>query len=139
LRAQRCPVHLWQFDGGRFFYGFPDLGSGVKVAFHHDGEVTTVESVRRDVAPEEVEATRAVLRRFLPAADGPLRASVVCVYTNTRDAHFFIDHHPRHPQVLIASPCSGHGFKFAPVIGEVLADIVQDVPPRFDLQLFRWR
>ena len=137
--AQRCPVHLWQFDGGRFFYGFPDLGSGVKVAFHHDGEVTTVESVRREVAPEEVDATRAVLRRFLPAANGPLRASVVCVYTNTRDGHFFIDHHPRHPQVLIASPCSGHGFKFAPVIGEVLADIVQDLPPRFDLQLFRWR
>jgi sarcosine oxidase len=137
--AQRCPVHLWQFDGSRFFYGFPDLGSGVKVAFHHDGEVTTVENVRREVAPAEVEATRAVLRRFLPAADGLLRASVVCVYTNTRDGHFWIDHHPRHSQVLVASPCSGHGFKFAPVIGEVLADIVQDMPPRFDLQLFRWR
>ena len=72
-------------------------------------------------------------------ADGPLRASVVCVYTNTRDGHFWIDHHPQHPQVIIASPCSGHGFKFAPVIGEVLADIVQDMPPRFDLQLFRRR
>jgi len=137
--AQCCPVHLWQFDGRRFFYGFPDIGSGVKAAFHHEGEVTTVENVRRDVAPAEVEATRPVLRRFLPAADGPLRASVVCVYTNTRDGHFWIDHHPRHPQVLVASPCSGHGFKFAPVIGEVLADMVQDMPPRFDLQLFRWR
>jgi len=137
--AERCPIHLWQFDGCRLFYGFPDFGSGVKVAFHHDGELTTVERVRREVAPEEVAATRAVVRRFLPSADGPLRASIVCVYTNTPDGHFWIDHHPQHPQVLIASPCSGHGFKFAPVIGEVLADIVQGMPPRFDLQLFRWR
>jgi sarcosine oxidase len=137
--AERCPVHLWQFDGRRFFYGFPDIGSGVKAAFHHDGETTAVESVRREVAREEVDAIRAVLRRFLSAADGPLRGSVVCVYTNTRDGHFRIDHHPRHPQVLIASPCSGHGFKFAPVIGELLADMVQHKPPRFDLQLFRWR
>jgi sarcosine oxidase len=86
-----------------------------------------------------VEATRAVLRRFMPAADGPLRTSAVCVYTNTHDGHFWIDHHPRHPQVLVASACSGHGFKFAPAIGEILADIVQNMPPRFDLQLFRSR
>jgi len=136
---ERCPVHLWQFDGHRFFYGFPDLGSGVKAAFHHDGEVTTVEGVRREVALEEVEVMRAVLRRFLPLADGPWRASVVCVYTNTPDEHFWIDRHPHYEQVLIASPCSGHGFKFAPVIGEILADIVQDKRPRFDLQLFHRR
>lgn len=137
--AERCPIHLWQFDGGRFFYGFPDLGSGVKVGFHHDGEVTTVEDVRREVAPEEVEAIRAALRRFVPGADGPLRASVVCVYTNTPDEHFWIDRHPHCDQVLIASPCSGHGFKFAPVVGEVLADMVQNKPPRFDMRLFRRR
>jgi sarcosine oxidase len=136
---ERCPVHIWQFDGRRFFYGFADVGNGVKVAFHHDGELTTVQNVRREVAPGEVEATRAVLRRFMPAADGPLRTSAVCVYTNTHDGHFWIDHHPRHPQVLVASACSGHGFKFAPAIGEILADIVQNMPPRFDLQLFRSR
>lgn len=137
--AQRCPVHLWQFDGHRLFYGFPDIGRGVKVAFHHDGEATTVDGVRRDVAAEEVDATRAVLRRFLPAANGAHRASVTCVYTNTRDGHFIVDRHPRYPQVLVASPCSGHGFKFAPVIGEILADMASATPPRFDLQLFRWR
>jgi sarcosine oxidase len=137
--ADRCPIHLWQIDGRRFFYGLPDMGSGVKAAFHHAGQVTTVEEVCREVVPGEVEAIRSVLRRFLPGADGPLRASVVCVYTNTPDEHFWIDRHPDHPQVLIASPCSGHGFKFAPVIGEILADIVQEKPPRFDLQLFRRR
>jgi sarcosine oxidase len=137
--AQRCPIHLWQFDGGRFFYGFPDLGTGVKAGFHHAGEITTAETVRREVAAAEVEAVRAVMRRFVPGADGPLRASVVCLYTNTPDEHFWIDRHPAHPQVLVASPCSGHGFKFSPVVGEILADLVQGERARFDLGLFRWR
>jgi sarcosine oxidase len=139
FRVGRCPIHLWQFDGRRLFYGFPDLGRGVKAAFHHDGAVTTIDDVRRVVDPEDVEAVRAVLRRFAPGADGPLRASVVCVYTNTTDEHFWIDRHPQLDQVIIASACSGHGFKFAPVIGEILADMVQDKPSRFDLQLFRGR
>ena len=139
LTPERCPVHLWQFDGRRFFYGFPDLGNGVKAAFHHGGEITTVDTVRRDVAAAEVEDIRAVLRRLLPAADGNLRASTVCVYTNTPDEHFLIDRHPAHSQVRIVSACSGHGFKFAPVIGEILADLAQGRPPRFDLDLFRWR
>jgi sarcosine oxidase len=139
FRADRCPVHLWQFDGRRFFYGFPDLGRGVKAAFHHDGAVTTIDDVRRAVDPEDVEALRAVLRRFAPGADGPLRASVVCVYTNTPDEHFWIDRHPQRDQVIIASACSGHGFKFAPAIGEILADMAQDRPSRFDLRLFRGR
>jgi sarcosine oxidase len=135
----RCPIHLWQFDDGRFFYGFPDLGTGVKAAFHHAGEATTAEGVRRDVVPAEVDAVRAALRRFMPAADGLARSSAVCLYTNTPDEHFLIDRHPGEPRVLVASPCSGHGFKFAPVVAEILADLVQDRPQRFDLALFRWR
>ena len=99
----------------------------------------SAETVRRDVTADEVEAVREVMRRFTPGADGPLRASVVCLYTNTPDEHFWIDRYPAHPQVLVASPCSGHGFKFSPVIGEILADLVQAKPTRFDLSLFRWR
>jgi sarcosine oxidase len=135
----RCPIHLWQFDGERFFYGFPDLGAGVKLAFHHGGETTSVDGVRRDVASDEVSAVRAALKRFVPAADGPCLSSVVCLYTNTADEHFWIDRHPAHANVLVASPCSGHGFKFAPVIGEILADLVQRKQARFDIELFRWR
>lgn len=135
----RCPIHLWQFDNGLFFYGFPDLGTGVKAAFHHAGEVTTADGVRRDVTPAEIGTVRAALRRFVPAADGPARASAVCLYTNMPDEHFLIDRHPGEARVLVASPCSGHGFKFAPVVAEILADLVQGKPPRFDLTLFRWR
>jgi sarcosine oxidase len=137
--AQRCPIHLWQFDGDRYVYGFPDMGAGVKLAFHHAGEITTVDDVHRDVAMAEVDAVRAAVRRFVPAADGRLRASVVCLYTNTPDEHFWIDRHPEHRNVLVASPCSGHGFKFAPVVGEILADLVERKQARFDLSLFRWR
>jgi sarcosine oxidase len=136
---QRCPIHLWQFDGDHYFYGFPDMGAGVKLAFHHAGDITTVDGVRRDVAIDEVDAVRAAVRRFVPAADGRVRASVVCLYTNTPDEHFWIDRHPEHSNVLVASPCSGHGFKFAPVVGEILADLVEHKQARFDLSLFRWR
>lgn len=136
---QRCPVHLWQFDGDRFFYGFPDKGAGVKLAFHHGGEATTADRVRRDVTPADIDGIRAAVRRFVPSADGRLLDSVVCLYTNTPDEHFWIDRHPGQPNVLVASPCSGHGFKFAPVIGEILADLVEGRPARFDLGRFQWR
>jgi len=135
----RCPIHIWEHEPGRYFYGFPDLGDGVKVAGHHEGEITDPDSVNREVAPGEVEAMRALVRKFLPEADGPLRSAVVCMYTNTPDGHFFIDRHPALPQVLIASPCSGHGFKFSGGIGEILAELITTGTTRFDLSLFRNR
>ena len=136
-----CPIHLWEWTAGRFFYGFPDLGTGVKIARHHEGEITAPDNACREVKPEEVAAMRnIILRKFLPkAADGLLRNATVCLYTNTPDGHFLIDHHPSHPQVLIASPCSGHGFKFSSAIGEVLADLITQGQSRFDPSLFRNR
>jgi len=139
FQPERCPIHVWEHERGRFFYGFPDLGGGVKVARHHEGERVNPDSINREVQPDEIEAMRAVVRQFHPNADGPLRSTVVCMYTNTPDGHFFIDRHPAHPQVLIASPCSGHGFKFASVIGEVMADLLTVGQTEFDLSLFRNR
>jgi sarcosine oxidase len=139
FQPERCPIHLWQIDGRHFFYGFPDLGEGVKVACHHDGQFSSPQEVRREVAPEEIEAMRGIVRRFLPEADGPLRSATVCLYTNTPDEHFWIDRHPTCAQVTIASPCSGHGFKFSSVIGEILSDLIRGTPARFELGLFRHR
>src|SRR5262245_28109599 len=135
----RCPIHLWEHQPGHYFYGFPDLGEGVKVAGHHEGETTSPDSINREVVPAETEAMRQIVRKFLPDADGPLRSAVVCMYTNTPDEHFFIDWHPAHPQVLIASPCSGHGFKFSSAIGEVVTELLVQGKSRFDLSLFRHR
>jgi sarcosine oxidase len=139
FHPERCPIHLWQFHNRRFFYGFPDLGEGVKVACHHHGEFTSPDQIRRTVSSAEVDAMRAIVRRYLPGADGPLRSATVCMYTNTPDEHFWIDWHPVHPQVLIASPCSGHGFKFASAVGEILCQMVTEGRTRFDLSLFQAR
>ena len=134
---ERFPIFIWEDEPGRFFYGFPDLGDGVKVARHQEGEPTDPNRVRREVSKAEVGAMRTVVARCLPEAGGRLRDTAVCLYTNTPDQHFIVDRHPEHAQVLIASPCSGHGFKFASALGEVLADLVQGSAPRFDLEPFR--
>ena len=139
FRPDRCPIHIWEHGPGRHFYGFPDLGDGLKIAGHHEGQTANPDSINRAVSPEEVEAMRALLRQFLPDADGALRSAVVCMYTNTPDHHFFIDRHPAHAEVLIASPCSGHGFKFSSCVGEVLAQLIVNGESRFDLSLFRHR
>jgi sarcosine oxidase len=130
-----CPIALWEFGGGRLFYTLPDFGDGFKAAIHHDGETTDPDRVRRDVTPEDEAEIRAPLGRFVPAA-GAVREARVCLYTNTPDQHFLIDRDPDQPRVWIVSPCSGHGFKFASAIGEVVADLVTEGRSRFDLTPF---
>ena len=136
FRPESCPIHIWEYTADRFFYGFPDLGGGVKVAVHHRGESTDPERVRREVGEEEVESMRRLLRRFLPDAEGRLHSALVCTYTNTPDLHFILDHHPDHPQVFVASPCSGHGFKFSSAIGELASTLLSGERSPFDLSLF---
>jgi sarcosine oxidase len=137
FEPDKCPIHIWEFERDRFFYGFPDLGEGVKVAAHHEGVSTLPDNVDRTVREDEVDRMRQVLKRFVPDANGRLRSTAVCMYTNTPDGHFVIDHHPKCPEVLMASPCSGHGFKFSSAIGEVLADLLWTGQSRFDLKLFQ--
>ncbi|HEV8198025.1 MAG TPA: N-methyl-L-tryptophan oxidase [Gemmatimonadales bacterium] len=136
VTPDRMPIFIWEWAPQRYFYGFPDLGDGVKVAIHHEGETTSGESVRREAPPEEALPLRAIMAERTPGLNGPLRASAVCLYTNTPDGDFVIDRSPLDPRVVLASPCSGHGFKFAPAIGEVLADLVLDRPPALDLRPF---
>ena len=134
--AQRMPVSLWQLEHGAMFYTKPDLGDGVKVGVHHDGATVTAETVDRRVSEAEDAHIVDLLRRFVPFAKGTLRERAVCTYTNTPDAHFIIDRHPDVPQVLLLSPCSGHGFKFASVIGEIAADLVVNGACGFDVSPF---
>jgi sarcosine oxidase len=106
---------------------------------YHDGETFDDPlAVQRSVREGEVEPLRRLLIRFLPElAEAPVRESAVCLFTNTADHHFLIDFHPHYPQVLISSPCSGHGFKFASAIGELQADLLIEGTCRFDLSPFR--
>jgi sarcosine oxidase len=136
FRPDRCPIFIFEYAPSRFFYGFPDLGDGVKIAIHHEGEVTQPDLIRREVSKQDIDKVRSVLEHFLPAAAGRLLSATVCMYTNTPDAHFIFGPHPSCPQVLIASPCSGHGFKFSSVIGELAANTLAGKLPEFDLSLF---
>jgi sarcosine oxidase len=137
LQPDCFPLFLLQSTPDLVLYGFPDLGDGVKAAIHHQGAITTADTVSRAIDPAEIDRVRDVLQRFLPDAAGPCLRSTVCLYTNTPDFDFILDTHPRHRQVLIASPCSGHGFKFAPAIGDILADLAIDGRTDFDLTPFR--
>jgi sarcosine oxidase len=133
----RFPVFLLQNEDG-IFYGFPDDGaSGVKVAKHHHAD----ESVDPDRCDREVTAAdeamiRAVLAAHLPAADGRRLAAITCLYTMTPDGDFILDRLPGHDAIIVASPCSGHGFKFAPVIGEILADLALAGSTSHDISRF---
>lgn len=133
---ERFPIFLGELGPNAMWYGFPDTGDGVKVALHHHGPATTPDTVDRLVTPSEVMHLRSLLDRYLPAASGALRETGVCTYTNAPDDHFILDRHPLADRVIIASPCSGHGFKFSPAIGEVLVDLVQTGRSRFDLAPF---
>lgn len=135
----RFPIFLYEMEPGITLYGFPDTGDGIKVALHHYGEASDPDALRRTVSDSEVSFVRSLIERCLPKANGSLRKSAVCMYTNVPDGHFIIDRHPEHPSVIIASPCSGHGFKFASVIGEILADMAADRRVAFDMSLFSAR
>jgi sarcosine oxidase len=130
------PIHLWEYEADKMFYGFPDLGSGLKFALHHQGDPTNPVTVDRNVHNRDVQQIRSLLERHLPQANGGYLRGTVCLYTNTPDGHFIIDHMPENENVILASPCSGHGFKFASAIGEVLADMACDRTPSHDLSLF---
>ena len=122
--ADRLPVWVLT-DGGTTFYGIPhDPELGLKVSIHHWGTFVDPDEVDRVVGDDDVERVRAFLRIRMPGANGPLAHARVCLYTNTPDEAFVIDRHPAAPGVAFASACSGHGFKFAPIVGDILADLV---------------
>jgi sarcosine oxidase len=138
--AATLPVFIRQTAEG-VFYALPPAAradGAIKIAVHHDGAPTTPETVRRDVGSDEIGATRRLLERYAPPLAGPHRASAVCLYTNTPDGQFVIDRHPAHRSVVVASPCSGFGFKFASAVGEILARLLLDEDPgEVDLAPFR--
>lgn len=136
---ERLPVHIWEWTEGRWFYGFPRLNGLVKLAIHGEGEPLDPDALRRELTPDEVAPLRELVERHLPEAAGRLVLGLLCLYTNTRDGHFLVDRHPAHPRVVVASPCSGHGFKFAPAIGEMAVELALGGDPGEAAALFRWR
>jgi sarcosine oxidase len=134
----RFPVFILETEHGQH-YGFPAYGErGIKIAKHHHlGEVVDAESCDRTVSVADEAAIRAPLAEYLPAANGRLLNAETCLYTMTPDGTFIIDRMPEFPHVVIASPCCGHGFKFSPAVGEILADLVTRSETPHDIAQFR--
>lgn len=138
VRPGAFPIFLVEGPRG-MVYGFPDFeGRGVKAALHEHGPVVGPEAWGPPPSDAELEPVGATLRALIPGAAGPIVDRDLCLYTNTRAAdvrtdkgeEFVIDRLPQDPRIIVASPCSGHGAKFATAIGAMLADLALD--PAFE-------
>jgi sarcosine oxidase len=135
---QRFPVFLLESHHG-IHYGFPTYGTkGVKVSKHHHADETIEpDSCERRVTQQDEALIRAPLAQYLPGANGRLLDAQTCLYTMTPDDTFIVDRMPGFPHVVIASPCCGRGFKFSPVIGEIVADLITAGTTANDISQFR--
>lgn len=133
LQAFGADFPVWSLDPAQdgsdqgLYYGFPMMSDnpGFKIALHRPGETIDPQQPVREVDEADEQELRAALQRYIPDADGPLLALRTCLYTNSPDGHFILDRHPQDDRVLLACGFSGHGFKFAPVIGEIMADLAE--------------
>lgn len=131
---------VWGADIGKTgWYGFPANADGlVKVANHGPGRRVNANDLRSLPAGEE-ERYRAFLRdTFPPLAGAPLHSTRVCLYCDTFDGAFWIDHDPGHPGLVVAAGDSGHAFKFTPVMGGIIADVVERKDHPWAAR-YRWR
>lgn len=127
------PCWMYAEDGmPGVYYGFPGLPAGfdgpdgIKIAYHAEGELTDPDQVRREVGQGETDDLVRVLKRFFPKGFERLLEVKVCLYTYSPDEHFIIDHLPGSSNITLAAGFSGHGFKFASAVGEILADLALD-------------
>lgn len=135
---ERFPVFNLALEEGRY-YGFPVFGiPGFKFGrYHHRHEAVDRERVDRECHPEDERLLRDFAERCFPDGAGPVMTLKTCLFTNTPDEHFVIDLAPGSSEVVVASPCSGHGFKFASVVGEIVADLAIHGSTSHDVRLFR--
>lgn len=129
FRPPAFPV--WAADMGRTgWYGFPANADGiVKVANHGPGCAIEDPRKPREVTREEIDRVMDFLRETFPSLSAaPIAGTRQCWYCDTFDGHFWIDHDAQRPGLIVAAGDSGHAFKFAPVMGGVIADVVESKP-----------
>jgi sarcosine oxidase len=136
---ERFPVFNLMVEEGRY-YGLPVYQvPGFKFGrYHHRMESGPADTLRREADSEDERLLRQFGERYFPDGSGPTMALRTCLFTNTPDEHFYVDTIKKYPQVVIASPCSGHGYKFCSVMGEILADLASgDGTTRHDIGFLR--
>jgi sarcosine oxidase len=134
------PVFNLEAPEGRF-YGSPEYGvPGFKIGkYHHRRQNVDPTSIDREIHPEDEAVLREGIRQYFPDADGPALAMKTCMFTNSPDEHFILDAHPEAENVYIAAGFSGHGFKFASVVGEIMTDLALGGGAKFADQLGMFR
>ena len=140
--ADRHPIYIHEDAAGTQIYGFPAIDGpdrGAKVAFFRRGQACTPDTIDRTVHDDEIEAMRRQADRLLPGLPTLFLDAATCMYSNTADQHFVVAQHPEHDNVTVACGFSGHGFKFVPVVGEVLADLATTGTTAHPIGLFEPR
>lgn len=136
----KFPVFNWEFNSAHedFIYGFPSLdGRTIKIATEQYDSATDPERASRQVTSQETQAMyEQYVAAYLPGVSSRCRRAEVCLYSFAPDWRFLIDYHPDNRNVIIASPCSGHGFKHSAAIGEIISDLIQSRPARLDISEF---
>jgi sarcosine oxidase len=135
----RFPVFIWiHGDGdGDYFYGLPLFSDAIKLATEQYVETVHPDRVRRDVSPAEIATMYAAhVRDRMVGVSGRCARTEVCLYTTTPDSRFIVDRHPESERVIVASPCSGHGFKHSAALGEALAELATSGQSQLDVTPF---
>ncbi len=142
FRPEKFPIFIWELQTKKqAVYGFPLIGeknSGVKIASEQFETTTTPETINREVSQEEINAMyENFVAPHFPALSNHCIKTATCLYTTTPDFHFVIDTHPKYSSIILASPCSGHGFKHSAAVGEALAQLVMDGKSEIDMNPFK--
>ena len=131
------PPFVRQSSDTGFMYGIPSLdGKTIKIGRHHEGETTDPHRIRRRVDEYDIDPLRLLAATYLRGVSGHVARTLTCMYSNTPDHHFVIDFSPEDRRVVVISACSGHGFKFGPIIGDIAADLVIEGGTRRDISHF---
>ena len=136
FQPEHFPVFNLQVPEGRY-YGTPVHNiPGFKVGrYHHLQETIEMDTIDRSIHSRDETVLREFVEYYFPDGAGPTLSLMVCAFTNTSDGHFILDTHPEHPNVFVASPCSGHGFKFCSIIGDIMADLATTGQTSHDISL----
>jgi sarcosine oxidase len=140
FQLNRFPVFYMQDEHEEKYYGLPIYGiPGFKFGkYNHLHQQVDPNTMDRECRLEDERVLRKGIRKYFPEADGPTIAMKTCLFSNTADENFILDLHPDYPEVSIAAGFSGHGYKFCPVVGEIMADLaLEGGSKRYDLGLFR--
>jgi sarcosine oxidase len=137
-RSAPSTVWLGEHAPDRLVYGFPPDRYGLKVAIHHDGPRADLDDLDPSVSAAEIATVTAAANALLATPLGGVRRTRPCLYTNTPDRHFALGPLPADERIIVVSACSGHGFKFAPAIGEAVAALALETAPPVDVAPFAW-